>query len=416
MNTVITINGNTNSMENFVTWVPSPAQVRLENPGEAADPVRVRLQNQTPGGRQLRFGTARSGPGQDTLELDLPVSGDPVPFFVAGKFDPNEIMIYDAMMEVVEAATGNPLSVTPVFVRVRRDADKLDPDYRETILSALSKLNVSGRYQVFRDVHVDSAYDEEHGNIGFLPWHRAYLLDLERELQKEEPRFALPYWRFDATAANLFTADFFGRTDINDDVVFSASNPLKHWAIDNVTVIDRRSRFVTANEPASGDMGPVITEDATIQKGEPGARFSRFTRMEGQPHGAAHRSFDGSIDTPETAVMDPLFFLLHSNVDRLWATWQFLKERFDPANPDSYLPPTAPVQRIGHNLNDTMWPWNEEDAPPRPGSAPGGDFPQTTIVAAPGLTPRVRDMIDYQGSIDPQNCLGFDYDLLPFNW
>jgi hypothetical protein len=32
--------------------------------------------------------------------------------------------------------------------------------------------------------------------------------------------------------------------------------------------------------------------------------------------------FGGSIRDPTTAAKDPLFFLLHCNVDRLWAKWQ----------------------------------------------------------------------------------------------
>jgi hypothetical protein len=53
-----------------------------------------------------------------------------------------------------------------------------------------------------------------------------------------------------------------------------------------------------------------------------GTQFARFRRMEGAPHGFAHTSFDGPVNNPPTAPKDPLFFLLHVNVDRLWAFWE----------------------------------------------------------------------------------------------
>jgi len=49
---------------------------------------------------------------------------------------------------------------------------------------------------------------QAHGRPGFLSWHRAYLLDLEPELQKINPSVTLPYWRFHDPGPNMFTADF----------------------------------------------------------------------------------------------------------------------------------------------------------------------------------------------------------------
>jgi tyrosinase len=142
--------------------------------------------------------------------------------------------------------------------------------------------------------------------------------------------------------------------------------------------------------------------------------------MEGQPHGMAHVSFDTSsyISAIDTAPKDPLFFLLHANVDRLWAKWQWFFRRFDISSRDTYTflgsagGPGA--TRIGHNLNDTMWPWNQDMNPPRPNTAPGGGFPNSLGTDAPGLSPAVRDMIDYQGILTHSRRLGFDYDDVPF--
>jgi tyrosinase len=136
--------------------------------------------------------------------------------------------------------------------------------------------------------------------------------------------------------------------------------------------------------------------------------------MEGNPHGLAHTSFGGVISSPSTAPRDPLFFLLHCNVDRLWAKWQRQNGRFDPATTASYdsNPPSGNL--IGHNLPDTMWPWNGVTGSPRPPTAPGGAMATSPCVSAPGSQPRVRDCLDYQGSVNVVSRMGFDYDDVAF--
>jgi tyrosinase len=161
----------------------------------------------------------------------------------------------------------------------------------------------------------------------------------------------------------------------------------------------------------------VSNEAATLALGN---EYSSFSGMEGDPHGFAHTSFTGFISDIPTAAKDPLFFLLHANVDRLWAKWQWFNRRFDITSNDTYnflgSAGSPGSTRIGHNLNDTMWPWNQITGSPRPPAAPGGNFPNSLVVSVPGLTPAVRDMIDYQGVLKPASRLGFDYDDVPFEF
>jgi Common central domain of tyrosinase len=52
-------------------------------------------------------------------------------------------------------------------------------------------------------------------------------------------------------------------------------------------------------------------------------------------HGAAHGYIGGNLGDPHLSFRDPFVFLLHSNIDRLWAMWQrqpgFAAQRLDPA-------------------------------------------------------------------------------------
>jgi tyrosinase len=134
--------------------------------------------------------------------------------------------------------------------------------------------------------------------------------------------------------------------------------------------------------------------------------------MELNPHGSAHVSFEGWVSSIPTAAKDPLFFMLHCNVDRLWARWQRQFSRFNPALAASYDSNAA--NPIGHNLPDTMWPWNGITGPPRPPTAPGGPMAASPSVSAPGPQPRVQSSLDYQGAVNALSREGFDYDDVQF--
>jgi tyrosinase len=107
----------------------------------------------------------------------------------------------------IEARVGATLvGSVQVMVRVRKNANTLTAGERNRLVSAFAQLNNQGlgRFADFRNMHTNVSSPQAHGAPGFLPWHRAYLLDLERELQAIDPSVALPYWRFDQAAPIIF--------------------------------------------------------------------------------------------------------------------------------------------------------------------------------------------------------------------
>lgn len=72
----------------------------------------------------------------------------------------------------------------------------------------------------------------------------------------------------------------------------------------------------------------------------------------GSIHNRVHLWVGGSM-LPESSPNDPVFWLHHCNIDRLWTQWQ----REHPAeayHPQSAVGDTGPA---GHNLPDSMQPW-----------------------------------------------------------
>jgi len=406
MNVELQINNSINPRAQFVSWTPSPCRIRVTNPSGALTPsITIRLLSTSAAtGGAVVFRRGTTGAFANTLALTVPINGTSVPFFVAGKFGRPSSSNADVR---IDARFGTLLvGSVKVMVRIRKNANDLTPAERDRLVSAFAQLNNqgAGRFADFRDMHTNVTSPQAHGAPGFLPWHRAYLLDLERELQNIDPTVALPYWRFDQASPSIFTLDFFGVSNSVGTVQFSPTNPLQFWRTDGVPGINRRPFFATNTAPPG-----LRTEPQTLALGN---AYPAFRTLEGNPHGSAHTSFGGFISSIGTAARDPLFFLLHCNVDRLWAKWQRQFGRFDPAVAASFDGAANP---IGHNLPDTMWPWNGITTPPRPPTAPGGSLAASACVSAPGPQPRVSQSLDYQGTVNAVSRLGFDYDDVPFS-
>lgn len=399
------INNSTDPKARFLGWRPSPCQIRVtDSTGAAVPGATVKLSGKSAaGGGVVVFRKGTTGAFSSSVTITTTAAGIGN-CFVAGKFGSPSLKNGDvSILARIGATLAGSL---PVMVRVRKNANKLTPAERDRFVAAFAQLNNhgAGRFSDFRDMHTAVSSPQAHGAPGFLPWHRAYLLDLERFLQAIDPSVTLPYWRFDQAAPNIFNLNFLGVSDPLGTVNFSPANPLRFWVTDGVPGINRRPLFPTNTAPPG-----LLTEAQTLALGN---LFKNFRNMEGNPHGSAHVSFGGSISQIPTAAKDPLFFLLHCNVDRLWAKWQKQFGRYNPALAASF--DSNPTNPIGHNLTDTMWPWNGITGGTRPPTAPGGPMPAGPTVSAPGPKPRVKDSLDYHGTVNSADALGFDYDDVPF--
>jgi tyrosinase len=439
VNVEISVPGLSSTDGVYLTWRPIPATIRLLGPSAGPNPVNVRISSKpNKVGARLAFATTLTHRGTDTLDLVLAADGTPVELWVGGKFNPPDAQspspasqadgdIALEVHELLAGTIGRRLGGRPATIRVRKNAETLTDGERDRFLSAMAALNGrgTGKFVDFRNMHTRAAYPQIHENISFLPWHRAYLLDLERELQADFPDVALPYWHFDHPAPRLFQPSFMGKP-VNGRVQFSDGNPLVNWVGQGTTASVLRGPGVKPDTVI--DVRREL-ECLTLSSG-PTANFRSFSDpLEVNPHGAAHGSHAGDaepgwIGDPTTSQMDPLFYLLHNNVDRLWAKWQWLHSLAgarldDPAAPASYS--TATNLPFGHNRNDTMWPWdglsrtgtNFGRFGPGPPIGPGGGLAASKMTTAPGPAPTVAAMIDYFGRHGGQP-LAFAYDDVPF--
>jgi tyrosinase len=150
----------------------------------------------------------------------------------------------------------------------------------------------------------------EHGSLFFWPWHRMYLYWFERIIREMsgDSTFALPYWDYSDPSQRVLPAPF-----------RDPGSPL--------FVAERD--FDVNSGTAPGVNVPESIFDHCAGLAETVFDFASFS-LEGTPHGAVHVWVAGAFGSPptfgwmaafDTAARDPVFWLHHSNIDRLWESW-----------------------------------------------------------------------------------------------
>lgn len=200
----------------------------------------------------------------------------------------------------------------------------------------------------------------QHQSWYFTPWHRGYLIALEGHLRKAivelgGPRdWALPYWNYLGVDQEFRIPEAFTQENLPD----GTANPL----------------FVNARYGPKGDKNIYIeippisgacqsntlftgSNSQTTRPGYGGPKtgFSHggnvSGNLEGNPHNLVHVQVGGSsgaiwglMSDPGIAALDPIFYLHHSNIDRMWAAWNHAGNR-NPTDPNWLSGPTATGDR-----------------------------------------------------------------------
>ena len=240
-----------------------------------------------------------------------------------------------------------------------------------------------------------------HRGPAFGPWHRELLLRFELDLQRMVPGVLLPYWDWTdhgGTESFIFSDQYFGPnggpagvgggTVLSGYFAFDApgsgTNPtpptgwwptivspgnpehgtlLPGWRISPLLEEGEGTalRRFFGNDEAGASPDPFaglatqVQVNSLMQSGSFEAGASGFRgRIEGQTpfHNYVHRWVTGHMETG-ASPNDPIFFMHHCNIDRLWAMWQMDGHGGVGGYPD----PALTSFDTGHNLNDRMWPW-----------------------------------------------------------
>ncbi|MEV8508535.1 tyrosinase family protein [Actinoplanes sp. NPDC051475] len=254
---------------------------------------------------------------------------------------------------------------------VRKNQRDLTATERRNFVNAVLALKRNGRYDEFVRTHnsfilsdSDNGVRVGHRSPSFLPWHRQFLLDFERALQAIDPSVNLPYWNWTVdrdTTSSIWGADFMGGNGRSSDgrvttgpFAFSGGN----WTV-NVRTDSRNylRRALGANGqplPTAAQLQSVLaitTYDAAPWNSTSATGFRNNVEGWRGPnlHNKVHVWVGGDM-TAGTSPNDPVFWLHHCHIDKIWSDWQ-------AAHPSSSYLPTGGTANV-IDLNDTMAPWN----------------------------------------------------------
>ena len=140
----------------------------------------------------------------------------------------------------------------------------------------------------------------------FLPWHRVYLLKVERMGQAIDPLFFIPYWKW--------------TTQREVPPWLATFKPTIKVPGPNITV--------TRNPPRPGLTLPTAVQITTVLAN---TTFTPFVNGLDGPHGRVHNWCFGTMSDPSLSPADPLFWLHHAEIDRLWSQWQLAHPGINPS-------------------------------------------------------------------------------------
>ncbi|WP_433260577.1 tyrosinase family protein [Actinosynnema sp. CS-041913] len=253
---------------------------------------------------------------------------------------------------------------------IRKNQQNLTATERSNLVNALLTLKQNGRYDLFVRLHIDRANGDSdwstrigHRSPSFLPWHRKYLIDFELALQEVDPSVTLPYWDWTTagSTSTLWSNDFMGPNGTSTANWRVNAGPFAQstgrWTLnvrsDSANYLRRSFGTGGLRLPAASEVSSVLgltTYDTSPWNSTSTNSFRNYLEGFRGPnvHNRVHNWVSGTM-AGAGSPNDPVFWLHHCNVDRLWSQWQ-------ARNPGlTYLPTAGTTDVV--DIDEAMNPW-----------------------------------------------------------
>jgi len=296
---------------------------------------------------------------------------------------------------------------------VRRDVALISDAERALLLQAFLQLDTAKFFgdgvsywdkqeQIHKTAHLSGA--DVHLGPGFVPWHREIVNRLEQLLREVNPDLSLHYWNWTvdprSTAggrAALFTPTFMGSAQGD------AGAPLADFeSSENAELGNGHTHIWRHMNNGNNALGnPVSVSDAAIVGA---GDWTAFNDLIQQAHSDAHLYVGGTIRQSHYSFHDPFVFLLHSNVDRLYAMWQT-----QAGHPERLNPTTVYGADSGDpGLNGPVEPWAGNAANPalrlRPWAPPESQQVPKTYKHPSVVAPPCYDTVPHVSLVEVGNA------------
>ncbi|HVZ36339.1 MAG TPA: tyrosinase family protein, partial [Polyangiaceae bacterium] len=195
------------------------------------------------------------------------------------------------------------------------------------------------------------AHSHVHNCPAFVPWHRDIVNRFEALIREIDPQLSLHYWDWTQDPqnapdgaggfVNLFTTGTSGNAFMGS-ASGEAGDPWRAAGFYDPSASPARSD--SEFDPNNNPFDPPLHITRNVQPGGAvtladdqacvaAADFPSFDSLINVSHGAGHGHIGGTLGNAHTSFRDPFVFLMHANLDRLFALWQLNDpdHRLDPA-------------------------------------------------------------------------------------
>jgi Common central domain of tyrosinase/Polyphenol oxidase middle domain len=162
-----------------------------------------------------------------------------------------------------------------------------------------------------------------HHSYYFFTWHRAYLYYFERIIRKASgvASFALPYWNYSIQGMRQLPAPF----EDTASPLYHTPRTLNGGGLLDPNVVNYVGDFAPLAFSSTLGAG-----NSLVTRGFGGAPWATMAHgnsstyggtLENHIHDLVHVGVGGDMGQVNTAARDPIFWLHHANIDRLWNRW-----------------------------------------------------------------------------------------------
>jgi tyrosinase len=248
-------------------------------------------------------------------------------------------------------------------LRYRRSIAALSPQQLQLLrdgFRAVQAINDDRGYAHWAGVHglpLPAYCNIAHGTPFFLPWHRAYLYRFERAIRDQVPNAMLTWWDWRTPAGQQSSLPAALTAARGAD---GKANPLRNAKVPDAAIkaggqLGKSLGSPTRRTPSKSS--PLPTPEYVADLLEV-ADFATFSAELDDVHGGIHMWIGGHMGQINYSAYDPIFWMHHAMIDRLWRMWQNKHGKVGPPETiwDESLPPfgmtvrqTLSVNRLGYD-------------------------------------------------------------------
>ncbi len=178
----------------------------------------------------------------------------------------------------------------------RKDQAALTETEKTRYVCAFNMLNSDGTLGHLVDIH--SEMHMQHTSARLLPWHRVFLYLFEEALHNYHPDVCIPYWDWTRPEEQHFP----------------------DWLTSVLPTVQTPTRTINVvRSPGSGGGLASITSATPTAMAK--TNYTDFSGLVNGIHGSLHIWVGGTMSDASISPADPVFWLHHANLDRLWWVW-----------------------------------------------------------------------------------------------